>query len=260
MSDLPRYLEVTAALEAMIHQMGPNALLPTEDQLAGRFDVSRVTLRRALGVLERSGYISRLRGRGTIVSPPKAIRRLVPFCPIEQDFRDQGLRLETRVLTYEAAMRAAEPVCGHLGLPEGALVGHLVMIRMVEDRIICHDQRYFPPAIAAQFDPDLLASRPLPDILEAAAGKRITASDVETEIVSSPADVAKMLGITPRSLIVVNTFTEFLETGDPLNLGVMSYRIDRVRFKSTVSLPGASPAPGPSGVRGSRSEGRPKRR
>ena len=74
----PRYLAVTEALRAEITAASPNTLLPTEQQLARRFGVSRLTLRRALGLLERSGLVSRQRGRGTTVSPTKIRRLLAP--------------------------------------------------------------------------------------------------------------------------------------------------------------------------------------
>ena len=64
----PRYVNVATVLEGEISRLAPNSLLPTEVQLARRFGVSRITVRGALDVLERSGLVSRLRGRGTIVS------------------------------------------------------------------------------------------------------------------------------------------------------------------------------------------------
>jgi GntR family transcriptional regulator len=75
----PRYLAVMEALRAEIAAAAPNTILATEQQLARRFGVSRLTLRRALGVLERSGLVSRQRGRGTSVSPPKISRLLAPL-------------------------------------------------------------------------------------------------------------------------------------------------------------------------------------
>ncbi len=43
--------------------------LPPERVLAGRFSVARNTLRRALGLLEGSGYLTRHVGRGTFIVP-----------------------------------------------------------------------------------------------------------------------------------------------------------------------------------------------
>ena len=69
----PRYVVIAQTLENEVKGLSPNSLLPTEDQMARRFSVSRITIRSALELLENSGLISRLRGRGTIVSPKKLI-------------------------------------------------------------------------------------------------------------------------------------------------------------------------------------------
>jgi GntR family transcriptional regulator, transcriptional repressor for pyruvate dehydrogenase complex len=50
----------------------PDAALPTERELAARFDVSRRALRRALSVLEREGRIWRRQGKGTFIAPAAA--------------------------------------------------------------------------------------------------------------------------------------------------------------------------------------------
>ncbi|TVY00309.1 GntR family transcriptional regulator [Paenibacillus cremeus] len=45
-------------------------LLPTEHDIAQRFQMSRQTVRQALGALEQEGLISRMQGKGTYVSEP----------------------------------------------------------------------------------------------------------------------------------------------------------------------------------------------
>ena len=64
-AEQPRYLDVASMLQEEIGVLAPNSLLPTEQQLAKRFGVSRITVRGALDLLERSGSVTRLRGRGT---------------------------------------------------------------------------------------------------------------------------------------------------------------------------------------------------
>lgn len=54
-------------------QYPPGSRLPSEDQLAREFSVSRVTLREALRVLEDDGVIVRRHGSGTFVLDKKAI-------------------------------------------------------------------------------------------------------------------------------------------------------------------------------------------
>jgi len=63
-----------------VHASGTR--LPSQVQLAARFDVAPLTLRQALAELEQEGLISREQGRGTFVRPwpkgrvPASIRSL----------------------------------------------------------------------------------------------------------------------------------------------------------------------------------------
>jgi len=66
---LPKHERLRAYLlrELDAGRLRPGDALPTEHALASSAGVSRNTVRQALGALERSGLISRVRGRGTFV-------------------------------------------------------------------------------------------------------------------------------------------------------------------------------------------------
>ena len=240
---MPRYLGILQSLEEEVDTLPPNSLMPTEHQLAKRFDVSRVTMRRVLGFLERSGKISRQRGRGTIVSPPKVTRHIVPVHTIEQDFRNQGLKLETHALLYQPKTKVPEHIRQRLQLGKGKSAGLLSLTRMVHDRVICFEQRYFPPAIATRFDPTLIDDCGVIDALVKLAGMPITEYAWEMQIIPVRAEVAKALSIVPGNLTIVHTFTNYLGPGNPLEAGMVFYRIDRVRFELVASAAIQRPNP-----------------
>src|SRR5580700_6479468 len=66
----PKYLELAQKLLSNIAERGlkPGDLLGTETELVDQHHLSRSTVRQALAVLERDGYISRKRARGTFVN------------------------------------------------------------------------------------------------------------------------------------------------------------------------------------------------
>ena len=232
----PRYLDIAATLDREISLLAPNSLLPTEQQFAKRFGVSRITIRGALDLLEKSGLISRLRGRGTTVSPPKITRRFSPLYSFEQDLSDQGVAFETRLLAYKPSSRPSATTRERLGLPVGTTVGWLSLVRVVDDRVVCHDQRFYPPDIASRFNPERVTDQDASKILEDLLAEPIAESDWEGEIIPASGDVAAALEIAPRTLIVANTYTWRLKNGTPVEAGVISYRIDRCRFKYEASF------------------------
>jgi GntR family transcriptional regulator len=234
-----RYLELADALRDHIARLGPSALLPTEHQLARRFAVSRVTVRRALSVLERAGMVTRQRGRGTTVSPSKVVRTLLPVSTFETDMGAQKIAFETRLLDYQPSAPVPEAIRARLRIGPDEPVGLACLTRLVDDRTICFDQRYLSPVVAGQFDPALAATRPVSAILQQLSGREITALDWETQFTPAGPDVARALGITPGVLVVMNVSTEYLADGTPIQVGVTSYRVDCVTFRFTWS--GAGP-------------------
>lgn len=70
----PLHAIVAARAEARIRagEWAPGDRLPPERELCHELDVSRATLRQALGALERRGLVTRQQGRGTFVAPTAA--------------------------------------------------------------------------------------------------------------------------------------------------------------------------------------------
>jgi GntR family transcriptional regulator len=259
----PRYLAVTAALRADILAAPPNTLLPTELQLARRFGVSRLTLRRALGLLERAGLVSRRRGRGTIVSPPKISRMLTPLYTLQEDLRRQGLKLETRVLRHEPAVEAPDAVRERLRLRGRSRVALVELLRLVDGQVIAHDRAYVPSRFAARFTPEAIGEHALLEVLPDQARIRIDRLDWELEILPSAPEVAAALGITPGVLVVASRATAYADDGTPVSRSERSYRIDRVKFHVATQYdlardpPASASAPARGGGAGARRPGPP---
>ena len=90
--------------------------LPPERQLCRDFDVSRSTLRQALGELEERGLISRHQGRGTFVTRPRLQLPLAGVFSIRDAMRQHGMSLTTRVIGVEV-IEASRQLASDLALP-----------------------------------------------------------------------------------------------------------------------------------------------
>ena len=69
---MPKYLQLKHEILSWLHrgERKPHELLPSENELAARFGMSRQTVRQTLAKLEQEGYLYRQRGKGTFVAPP----------------------------------------------------------------------------------------------------------------------------------------------------------------------------------------------
>ncbi|TCN21156.1 GntR family transcriptional regulator [Mesobacillus foraminis] len=71
---MPKYLQIKNEILTWINANSlyiTNGLLPPEMWIAKNFNVSRQTVRQALGILEREGYVTRHKGKGTFVRTMK---------------------------------------------------------------------------------------------------------------------------------------------------------------------------------------------
>ncbi len=67
-----KYRQVRDEILSWIHssRLQPGSRLPSEHEIAEQFEVSRQTVRQALGELMRDGWLNRIQGKGTFVTEP----------------------------------------------------------------------------------------------------------------------------------------------------------------------------------------------
>ena len=78
LSPVPLYTQIKEILRNRILDGTYKAheQMPSESDLTRSFSVSRITIRQALGDLQKEGLIFKIHGKGTYVSQPKAFQNL----------------------------------------------------------------------------------------------------------------------------------------------------------------------------------------
>ncbi len=104
---------------------------PTEAQIVKEFDVSRVTVRRALQEMVQEGDINRFPGRGTFIIHKKVNRELSRLTSFTEDMQARGQTVTTKVL--EVSFVEAGPVVAEkLGVQPGARLLYVNRLRLVD--------------------------------------------------------------------------------------------------------------------------------
>lgn len=98
----PLYLRVKRGLVELIESGGlqSGAKVPSEHQLMDRFQVSRITVRRALSDLASEGYLYRFRGKGTFVAHRKVVHNVEAIDGIVRDLERQGYKVSVDILHH----------------------------------------------------------------------------------------------------------------------------------------------------------------
>lgn len=140
----PSYRVVHETLLEMIDaQSREGDSLPSENELAARFSVSRNTIRRALELLLHEGRIVRIPGKGTFVAGRARTFELSGIEGMNKSITEQGgpASAFNRVDKMEV-VPAPLSVAGRLDIPAGEPVVHLLRLRLSEKYPLSLDETF----------------------------------------------------------------------------------------------------------------------
>lgn len=127
----------------------PGERIPTEPELCALFDVSRGTVRQALGELAAEERIYLIHGRGTFVSfPTRKPWSLSSEFSLTDVLRSQGLRHEKRVLSLEV-IPAAPPAAAGLRVEPGTSLTFLKRLWIAEGRPLMVTESFMPAKVTS---------------------------------------------------------------------------------------------------------------
>jgi GntR family transcriptional regulator len=219
--------------------LGFGTKLPTENELADYYAVSRVTVRRALGELERERFIERRRSAGTRVvyrSAPAPV--VADISGVLANIADMGRRTAVKLLSFDY-VPAAGAVAEALGVDAQTLLQRSIRVRAVDRVPFSYLTTHVPESIATTFTKQELASRPLLELLERAGVKVEHARQRISAGLATP-DVAQALDIRAGSPLIELLRVVFDQSGRAVEHLHVLYRPDRYAFEMDLVRSGAA--------------------
>src|SRR5258708_2966688 len=117
--------------------------LPTEDRLIGRFEVSRITVRRAIQNLVTRGLVEIRRGKGTFVAAPKITQELKELSGFVEDMHALGRKPTARVISKEI-VAADATVATQLALTKAERAFRIRRVRLPDGIPLPFDETFLP--------------------------------------------------------------------------------------------------------------------
>lgn len=133
----PLYLTIFKTLENDILSKKYNIgeLLPSENNLKDMFNVSKITIRRALQELELAGYITIKKGKGSIVLKKNIGLHLNNVNSFSQEAIISGERPSSVILSFKNIVPNSN-ILSILELPKNSTVYYLKRLRLKNARIV----------------------------------------------------------------------------------------------------------------------------
>lgn len=219
----------------------PGQKIPSERDLMRMADISRATVRQAIGSLVHQSLLEKVRGAGTFVKPMKFEQPLNAAYSFSEQLRQLGLEVVDHLL--ERRLIPATPeLAGRLQIAEGAEIIYIRRLRHVEAVPVMVNKAYIPYALC----PGLL-TEPLTDSLYRTLVARYQLAVVRAtdriEVMHPDRALASLLRISWRVPIifverVAMTYNDVvLHVGENYIRGDMCYfRIDLISQASVLAV------------------------
>jgi GntR family transcriptional regulator len=164
---IPLYYQLQNILREKIKsgEYEPGGPFPTEDQLAQSYQVSRITVRQALAVLEKDGLIIRKRGSGSIVSEGRPPLEPMKLTGMIEDIIAMGVKTKTRVIDF-GFVHPPKMIVERLKLNEDSNVLRIERIRLIKRVPVSYTLSYIPADLGKKISMKDIAVQPVLNILE----------------------------------------------------------------------------------------------
>jgi GntR family histidine utilization transcriptional repressor len=146
----PRYQQLKDLIIGRIScgDLRPHDRVPSENELVGQMNVSRMTANRALRELTDEGYVERIAGRGTFVSDFRSRSHVLEVHNIADEIARRGHRHSCEVLR-NSRQHARGEVARALHIDQGVDVFHLLLVHYEDGTPIQVEDRH----VLAEFAP-----------------------------------------------------------------------------------------------------------
>jgi GntR family transcriptional regulator len=244
-SGRPRHEQISDWLRQQIEE-GTYAVdekLPSEKELGEQFDVSRVTVRRALHTLESEDYIYRRQGLGSFVKERRAAQGLVRLTDFAQDMAQAGLEATSEV-RHHAPETPPPDVAVRLQTDDQEVM-RLDRLRLGDGRPVAFDRTWLPMFYAQLLEGHDLTRETIYGILETEYDIPVLRGRYRITAASAEAAVAGPLGVEEGEALLLIERLSLTEGEKRVYFQRRYYRSDRVAYELELARdPGRQAADG----------------
>jgi GntR family transcriptional regulator len=228
---IPLYLQIAERLIAKLESgdLSPGEQLPPERDLSEKFGVNRMTLRRALQVLESQELIVRKHGVGTFIAEPKIDRQMEVVFRFSSGIQNRGLIPGAEIISIEQIF--AEPALAKdLGLSVSSPVYSILRLRSINQEPVMLESYKIPVRRFPGLDRYDLEKRSIYEIMEIEYSVPITRARQSFEPIIASEFEAKLLKINIGEALMLEKRLSYDGNNLPVEYGKDRYRGDRFRF------------------------------
>ncbi|MBQ2061671.1 MAG: GntR family transcriptional regulator [Oscillospiraceae bacterium] len=228
-SDIPLYAQLVGIIKHNISSgaLATGQLLPSESELCRALDISRNTVRQAIGELETEGLVVRKRGKGTFVSDPNNTRRGVQYS-FTTEVSSMGKTPSSTLVDF-AVITADDDICRKMELPEDTAVYCFTRVRNVDGQPLILETSYYPQYIYPNLTRDMVETHSFYSLLYH-VGITPASAEETYEAVTVDGRRAELLGVADGSCAFFHRRRTRTDDGRIYEYTCSYLRSDRVKL------------------------------
>lgn len=232
---IPRHSQISQWLRNQIDEgvYEADEKLPSENELAKKFDVSRVTIRRALQSLESESIIYRCQGLGSFVSDERASHDLVKLTDFNEDMAKAGLKPSSVVKKFET-VDAPDWLLPLLNIDKGSKVLQIDRLRLGDDEPVAFDSTWLPILYGQLLDENKLTESTIYSLLEKNYDIPIIRGCYRLSAEIADENLATVLKVKEKSPLFLIDRLSYTIGEKPLYYQKRFYRNDMVVYEMTL--------------------------
>jgi len=228
---IPLYRQLANVIRAMARERGGGEMAFTEQQLCGRFGVSRTTVRQALQELAADGLVVRLQGKGTTLIPRKEgeARPLWIFGTLE-DMIAYGHETAYKLIDHGSAAPPHD-VAELLQLPPDSPAYRFVGTRSSNGLPFAVLETWLPYPIGVQVLPHLGGNSPITVLVDDKLGIHVAAVEQSFSAAPAPAALRDLIEVKRGRPVLVIRRLYFDAGGTPVGLSINYCNSERFQYR-----------------------------
>ncbi|UEP33578.1 GntR family transcriptional regulator [Burkholderia ambifaria] len=232
LSAAPLYVQIKDTLRARILDgtYAPHSRMPSEHELCAMFDVSRITVRQALGDLQKEGLLFKLHGKGTFVSKPKAFQNVTSLQGFAEAMSSMGYEIVNQLRSVRT-VKADRHLATKLNVPEGAPLVEIHRVRLLNREPVSLEQTWVPEALGKRLAGADLATRDIFLILENDCGVPLGHADVSIDAILADDDIVDALRVEESSPVLRIERLTHDASGTPIDYEHLYFRGDAFQYR-----------------------------
>lgn len=207
--------------------------MPSESELMSTFSVSRITVRQALGDLQKEGLIFKIHGKGTYVSKPKAFQNVAELQGFGEAMSSMGYETFSRVVSLKN-LKAGAAVGARLEVSSSEEIMELRRVRYLNRAPISLDVTYVSKAIGERLAKEDLAHRDVFLILENDYGYALGGAELQIESMLADEYLARQLQVEEGAPVLRIERLTMTAEGKPIDFEYLYYRGDAFQYRMRI--------------------------